>query len=291
MAPLFHRARPGRKPARRYVLVLFGFAVSVAQGADGNCFVSLPRAEDSGVNPTPEICRAFTEGLNASCGNALPTCEVVSLPERTSLSLPDWKSIPLYLKNGAEDPRGFELLERVSIAKTMASAFHTNPKAIEADEILAVELAKKRAAALLASVREARAAGAKPRFEKASVDIEGRGSKELIYRLYTGRCRQPRAISQSPSSKLVTRREPMLFLERAFNVAPAAPMEHPHDIEAGHDVTGMPADILLAGDKTYLVTWVRDPLYMYLWETTSGAPGLATIRKRCTALYEGPEPK
>jgi hypothetical protein len=291
MASRDHLATAGRMHTRRLIPLLFGFAASLVQGASGNCFVSLPRSESTGGNSTPEVCRHFTDALNASCGIALPTCELASVPETSSLSLPAWETIPLYSKDGMEDPRGFELLEKISIAKTMASAFHTNPRALEADEILAVDLAKKRAAALLASVRDAKAAGATPRFEKASVDIEGRGTKELIYRLYTGRCRQPKSFPQRPSAKLQTRREPLLFLERAFSVAPATPTVHPHDVEAGHDITGMPADVLLVGDATYLVTWLSDPLYMYLWETSSGAPGLPTVRQRCTVLYEGDESK
>ena len=78
------------------------------------------RAAQAGfVDPQSKVCRAFQRELNADCGGDIPSVEFKPALPGSGLSEPDWKSIPLYASSGAEDPKAFELLEKLVWARAV----------------------------------------------------------------------------------------------------------------------------------------------------------------------------
>lgn len=200
------------------------------------------------VEPKSNVCRTFERELNANCGDAIPIVEFKPRPT-SGLVIPAWTPIELYGPDGKEVSAAFDLLEKLSRARAISTYFTDRE-----------QLALRDAGAVLTSVREAHGAGKSPRFERVSLDIEGLGQEEAIYRLYSGQLENPLA----PDVPLLAYKiEPNLFLERALSMVITTEVSPVLQMSFGKYLSGRQADILMFDGVPYFLTWESNRIHVY----------------------------
>jgi hypothetical protein len=234
------------------VLVCILFVSSGAFAVDQMCFLPVKSSgnnSDIFVEPKSKVCRAFQRELNANCAGEIPTLEFRPALKDSGLTEPAWEPIALYAPDGTENADAFALLEKLIWSRAVTGY------SIEQDARATRDVNR-----VLGQVRAARATNRVPRFDKISLDFEGRGSKDVLYRLYSGLMRNPTTINDQNSS---FKSEPHLFLERAMGLAVNDNLSKISSHAAGNDVTRGPADVLLFDGVPYLLTWSADHVLVY----------------------------
>jgi hypothetical protein len=221
--------------------------------SQGVCFV--PKKGSGGnatffVAPKSKVCRAFQRELNANCTGEIPTVEFKPKLRDSGLTEPAWQPIALYTPDGAEDTASFQLLEKLIWSRAITK--------YSADRELT---AKRDVDRILGEIRKAHASNLIPRFDKVSLDLEGRGQEEALYRLFSGLLRNPTSINDQNSS---FKSEPNLFLGRALALALSGDVAKVSPDAAGNAATLAPADVLLFDGTPYFLKWSGgNSLYVY----------------------------
>ena len=246
---------PGRNPhqsIRLAVLVCFLIVSSAVFSADQMCFLPVNSSggnSDIFVEPKSKVCRAFQRELNANCAGEIPTVEFKPKLRDSGLTEPAWQSIALYAPGGTENPDAFTLLEKL-IWSRATTGYSIEQGARATRDVNMV----------LGQVRAAHADNRTPRFDKVSLDLEGRGHEEVLYRLYSGLMRNPTSINDQNSS---FKSEPHLLLDRAIGLAGSNNLSNISSHAAGNDVTRGPAEVLLFDGVPYFLTWSADHVLVY----------------------------
>jgi hypothetical protein len=224
---------------------------SNAISADRKCFLpqkSTGNRSDLFVEPKSKVCRAFERELNASCAGAIPIVEFMPKLQDSRLIEPAWEQIALYTPDGSEDAAAFALLQKLIWSRSVTGYSMDQETR-----------AKRDVGMILAGVRAAHAGNRSPRFDKVTLDLEGRGRKEVLYRLYTGLLGNPDSLNDKNIS---FKSEPYLFLDRAIAIASSASLAKVSPHAAGNDVTGGPADVLLFDSVPYFLHWSGDDVLL-----------------------------
>jgi hypothetical protein len=224
------------------------------------CFVAIPKSVTYITDPGSPLCRAFGELLNSTCRVVVPICEIKSLPKGSPLSLPNWEPVRLYAPDGKEDAEGFAFLEKLAHRSALV-----NSEYVSADRFGAIrgtDAADAYAKEILALVRNAKAVGAQPRFERTTLHFAGSKDPEIVYRLYSGRCRQPRQIAtwQLPKpgkSYREIQTEPILFRDAVFKKK-IPTIEDPRPAHDPNEWAASANDTLLFGGEPYAVNWYSE---------------------------------
>jgi hypothetical protein len=241
------------------LIIWLCFVPIVVEAANPQCFVAIPQSAANPTNPETPLCRAFGELLNSTCGVVVPTCEIRSIPKGSPLSLPSWEAIQLYSADGREDSAGFDLLEKLALRTGLVGSEY-----VSADRFGGVRGTDAAAAytkKILAFVRNARSVGAHPRFERTMLKFTGSAEPERVYRLYSGRCRQPRQIAtwQIPKpgkSYKQIQTEPVLFRDAVFNLKiPSSADRRPNANAPFNEWAASRHDTLLFGGEPFVIGW------------------------------------
>lgn len=237
--------RPSKLATMMFFLALV-FSASVTC-AERLCFLPRKSAHthaDLFVDPNSKVCRAFERELNANCAGDIPMVEFRPRLAESEVIEPAWSELPLYLAGNVENESTFALLAKLAWSRAMTT-YSVDREA----------RAKRDVGTTLARVREAHSKGREPRLQQVSIDLEGRGHGEVIYRLYSGLVQNPKSIvDENSSSKF----EPTLFLARAIELASERDRPKVSVHAAGHDIAGLSADVLLFDGDPYFLTWSSD---------------------------------
>lgn len=242
------------------LLISIAISPSVVAG-DEKCFLPRKGAGENAtlfVDPSSKVCQAFERELNADCSGEIPTVEFVPTLPDSGLTLPAWESIQLFNSDGSENANSFGLLEKLIWSRAI-TGYSVNKKS----------RAKRDVERILGEVRRAHATNRKPRFDKVTLDLEGRGKKEVLYRLYSGLGQNPMSAEDLYSAYIGG---PRLFLERALELANGKDYLKASSSASGGQLTIKSANVLLFDDAPYLLSLGPDVTYVYAAYSRTGRP-------------------